>query len=88
MEDSSQTSDSQSSDTTSTSTQSRYWVINRLPPERLEWLRQQSLHVAEVYRRAAEAEANRQSPTIASGADDPKTDEPVVDPNGADNGKA
>jgi len=83
MEDNPKTSGPQSSDTASTLAESRYVVINRLPPERLEWLRQQSLHVAEVCRRAAEAEdeAKRQSSANVAGARDPDTGE------GADNGK-
>ncbi len=35
--------------------QDTYIVLNLLPPSRLEWLRQQSLHVAEVFRRSASA---------------------------------
>jgi hypothetical protein len=84
MKDSSQTSGVQGSDAASTPTQSRYVVIDLLPPERQEWLRQQSLHVAEVYRRAAataESEANWQTPTIVT-VNDPDTGD------GADNGKA
>ncbi len=71
--------------------QSPYVVMELLPPERQAWLRQQSLNVAEFYRRAAAtaaSEANRQSPTIA--ADAPDTGEPVDDPDSgghADNGK-
>ncbi len=36
-----------------TSRQDTYVVLNLLPPSRIEWLRQQSLHVAEVFRRSA-----------------------------------
>ena len=38
-----------------TSRESIYVVLNLLPPSRLEWLMQQSLHVAAVYRRSASA---------------------------------
>jgi hypothetical protein len=45
-----------SSDTASTASpvwrQDTYLVLNPLTPSELEWLRQQSLHVAEVFRQS------------------------------------
>jgi hypothetical protein len=61
MKDNPKTSGPQGSDTASTSEQSPYVVMELLPPERQEWLRQQSLNVAEFYRRAAAAETSQPS---------------------------
>lgn len=60
MDETLNSSGTRNSATASTASQTSrpdtYVVLNLLPPSRLEWLRQQSLHVAEVCRRLASAD--------------------------------
>jgi hypothetical protein len=55
MEQNSNNSEDVNSDNASTASQTSgsntYVVLNLLPPSRLEWLRQQSLKVADVFHR-------------------------------------
>ena len=62
MEKTSNSSGAENSGTASTalptSKPDTYVVLNPLPPSRIEWLKQQSLHVAEVFRQSMSERAH------------------------------